>query len=106
MAQAIAQAMVKHPDKLTVRGVNADELMSMGRQADDIDGVIADLETALMTLKQANRIIDSKTHDELRKVLAYVRGTEKFEPAVAELVPQLIQYFANERAASTPTPST
>jgi hypothetical protein len=95
-----AASLRKQPD-LAPKGVTPDELESLGRQADDLDLVIADLEAILGTMKQANLIIDSKTHESLRKVLANVRSLEKFDAGVVDDVPQLIAYFKNTRAAKS-----
>jgi hypothetical protein len=87
-----AQAIRKYPE-VAPKDVDADELESMGHQADDIDLVIADLEALLNIFKQANLIIDSATNGMLRNVLAHVRGREKFDAGIVNHVPQLIEYF-------------
>lgn len=93
-----AQAMQKFPDKLAVAGVVPSELAEAGRAAEEIDGVIADLDAALNYFKQANLLLDAKAHTELRKVLAHLRSHEKFDPKLADLVPHLVTYFANAPA--------
>jgi hypothetical protein len=95
-----AAALRKQPD-LAPKGVTADELEALGKQADDLDLVISDLESLLGTMKQANLLIDSKTHESLRKVLANVRSLEKFNAGVVDDVPQLVAYFKNTRAAKS-----
>jgi len=96
-AQATADAVRKRPD-LAPKGVTADELEDMGRQADSIDYLIVDLEGILNQFKQANLLIDSRTNELLRKVLANVRSQEKFDAGVVKDVPHLIGYFSNTRA--------
>jgi hypothetical protein len=96
-ALATADAVRKRPD-LAPKGVTADELEDMGRQADAIDYLIVDLESILNQMKQANLLIDSRTNELLRKVLANVRAQEKFDAGVVKDVPHLIGYFSNSRA--------
>ena len=92
-----AEAMKKYPDRLTVKDVDPVELARDGRAAEDIDTVISDVEALLLRLKQANNLLDEKAHRELRKVLAYVRGQEKFDRGIVDLVPILVAYFSNTR---------
>lgn len=100
-----AQAMAKFPERLAVPGIDADALRQDGAAAEAIDGTIADLETALMYFKQGNLILDAKAHTELRKVLAFVRSQEKFDPRLADLVPHLVAYFANTPAEAPVEPT-
>ena len=102
-----SQAMTKFPERLAVPGVAPDALRQNGDAAESIDGTIADVEAVLLHLKQGNLILDAKAHTELRKVLAFVRSQEKFDPHLAELVPHLIAYFANTPAEAPvePTPT-
>jgi len=92
-AEKTAEAMQKYPGQLTIPGVGADDLASLGKQAEDIDVAIADVEALLHVLKQANRLIDADAYLHLRKVLAFVRSQESFDPSLPGLVPHLIAYF-------------
>ena len=65
--------------------------------SDQIDTVIVDMEVLLVKMKQAGTLIDAAAHEDLRKVLAFVRGQEKFDPRVVDLVPHLIEYFSTTR---------
>jgi hypothetical protein len=95
-----AEAMRKNPERFQVVGISPDSLQSYGRQAEDIDSVIVDLETVLGILKQNNTLLDARAHQSLRRVLAYVRSMEKFDPKLAALVPHLIAYFAKRGQAA------
>lgn len=99
-----AEAMRKHPDKLAADGVTPDALTTAGEMAESVDGVIAELESALTYFKQANNILDAEAHTALRRVLAHVRAKEKFDARLADLVPHLVAYFANEASQPTPNP--
>jgi hypothetical protein len=95
--ESTAEVMKKNPERLAVPQVTPDSLAASGRVAEDIDGVIGDVETLLLILKQANSLLDAEAHNNLRRVLAFVRGQEKFDPHLADLVPALIAYFSRER---------
>ena len=97
-----AEVLGKNADRITVPGVDPKALEKAGQAAEDIDAVISDLEHVLTTLKQANALLDSHAHRELRKVLAMVRSQEKFDPRLADLFQQLVSYFATSRAGSAP----
>jgi hypothetical protein len=45
-------------------------------------------------IKQANALLDSHAHRELRKVLDALRSQQKVELKLAELFPHLVGYFA------------
>jgi|GEM_PF-3116282 hypothetical protein len=45
-------------------------------------------------IKQANPLLDSHAHRELRKVLDALRSQQKVELKLAELFPHLVGYFA------------
>lgn len=92
-----AEAMRKNPERLAVPGLSAEELLVYGRQAEDIDAVIIDLENALSILRQNNALLDARAHQALRRVLAQVRGLEKFDPKITGLVPHLLEYFTRAR---------
>ncbi|HUT77106.1 MAG TPA: hypothetical protein VM285_05435, partial [Polyangia bacterium] len=81
-AQLTAEAARKHPQILP-DDVTPDELEAQGRQADDIDLAISDVEALLGRLKQANVMIDGKANEMLRKVLAHVRSKEKFGASIS-----------------------
>jgi hypothetical protein len=78
------------------------KLASAGRMAEEIDRVIVDVEAVLGVLKRANLILDARAHDELRKVLAFVRGQQKFDARIVDLVPHLLAYFSNEPPQKAP----
>jgi hypothetical protein len=107
--QKTAEAIRKHPGKLAACGVDPDLLDAKGAAAEDIDSVINDLEVVLAKLKQGNALLDVDANKELRKVLAFIRAQEKFDPSIPSLVPVLIDYFSNTRPTQTrsspdPTP--
>jgi hypothetical protein len=93
-----AAAMEKDPKRLAVPDLTAGQLLEYGKQAEDIDGVIIDLEVLLGVLRQNNLLLDSRAHKALRQVLAWVRAMEKFDPKVVSLVPHLIAYFSRSKA--------
>lgn len=95
--QKTSEAMLKYAAQLAVPGVDATKLAQKGQAAEDIDTLVFELEAALSVLKQANRLLDDDAHRDLRKVLAFVRGQEKFDPGIVNLLPSLIDYFANAR---------
>jgi hypothetical protein len=96
-AMLTAEAIRKQP-QLAPGGVTADELEAIGRQADDIDLVISDVEALLFKMKQANVMIDGKANEMLRRVLANVRALEKFDSGVVNSVTHLTGYFQNSRS--------
>ena len=95
--EATADAMAKNADRLCPHNVDANSLIEKGKMAEAIDRVIVDTENALTKLKQANLILDADAHEALRKVLAFVRGQEKFDPRITDLVPALESYFSSDR---------
>ena len=97
-AMSTADAIRRHSDRLTVPGVTADALEAAARAADEIDGVVADIEALHVVLKQANLLLDAEAHTLLRRVLAHVRSAEKFDPRITDLVPSLVRYFENAPA--------
>jgi hypothetical protein len=100
VCRSIARAMSKDPNRLKINGVTAAELEAFGNQADEIDGYLVDLEVISTKLRQNNFLLDARAHRGLRRVLSAVRAEEKFDPTILALVPELIEYFANE----APTP--
>lgn len=101
-----AEAMTKNAERLSVPGVDPDELAEAGRMAEAIDVVIGDVEQVLMVLKQGNVLLDGHAQRELRKVLAAVRSQEKFDPKLAELFGDLVSYFASSRpGGAAPAPA-
>ncbi len=97
VCEATADAMLKNPDRLAPFNVDPARLASQGRMSEEIDNVVVDTEVILVKMKQAGTLIDAAAHEELRKVLAFVRGQEKFDPRVVDLVPHLIEYFSTTR---------
>ena len=94
---ATAEAMDKDPERLAPHGVDKVRLAKLGEMAENIDNVIVDVEAITVRLKQANLLIDAEAHEELRKVLAFVRSQEKFDARILDLVPQLITYFSKNK---------
>ena len=94
--QMTAQAMRQNPGRLNVPEVNPDELERMGNMAEGMDLILNDLDMLREVCRQANLIIDSDTHNMLRRVLAFVRAQQKFDNTLPTLVPQLEVYFGNE----------
>lgn len=92
-----AEALVRHGDRINVSGVDAETLQKAARGAEAYDAAITDLEAVLVRLKQANLIHEAEAHEALRRVLAAVRAQEKFDPRAADVVPELVAYFANSR---------
>jgi hypothetical protein len=90
-----SDAMLKNPTRIVPHDVDALRLAIMGQMAEQIDQVIVDTEAILVKMKQANTLLDVAAHEGLRKVLAFVRSQEKFDPRITDLVPHLITYFAN-----------
>ena len=88
--------MDKDPERLAPHGVDKVRLTKLGEMAENIDNVIVDVEAITVRLKQANLLIDAEAHEELRKVLAFVRSQEKFDARILDLVPQLISYFSKK----------
>lgn len=94
---ATTEAMNKDPERLAPHGVDKDRLATLGKMAEDIDNVLVDIEAITVRLKQTNLLIDAEAHEELRKVLAFVRSQEKFDARILDLVPQLISYFGKNK---------
>jgi hypothetical protein len=95
-----AAAMQKDPERLAVPNLKPEQLIEYGKQAEDIDGVIIDLEVLLGVLRQNNLLLDSRAHKALRQVLAW--AMEKFDPKLSSLVPHLIAYFAKSKPEEAP----
>ena len=96
--EATAEAIVKNPDRIAPFNVKPERLASLGRMTEQIENTLVDLDALTVRVKQARGLIDEEAHNELRKVLAFVRSQEKFDPRVGDLVPALLEYFA--RAAN------
>lgn len=99
VCSATADSMRKDPSRLAVPNVDPDLLESMGQQADELKQVIKDVEVVLVKLVQAARLLDRSAYTQLRKVLAAVRGLEKFDPTLPDLVPDLISFFATRSSS-------
>ena len=97
VCEATTDAMQKNPERLRPPNVDAAILSEKGRMAEAIDQVIVDIEAILVKLKQANLLLDADAHTDLRKVLAFVRSQEKFDPRLTDLVPALISYFSHDK---------
>ena len=48
-----------------------------------------------LRVSQAELLARAEAHNALRRVLTFVRGQEKFDPRVIDLVPEVIEYFSN-----------
>jgi hypothetical protein len=96
-AKRTAVALRKDPERFkAIAGVvTPEQLEDFGRQADEMDDYIVDLENLLVICKQNNFLLDSRAHRSLRRVLSFVRGEEKFDPRIAEAFPELVEYFSN-----------
>src|SRR5262245_15870768 len=57
-----AEALKKYGARVSGAGVDPDELEKAGEMAEGIDVTIADVEHALMILKQANILLDGDAH--------------------------------------------
>jgi len=90
-----AEALRKNPDRLAIPGLDAETVARDGKAAEDFDNVLADLDALRVRLRQANLLLDNKAHENLRRVLAFVRAQEKFDSRLADLVPHLTAYFHN-----------
>jgi hypothetical protein len=97
VCEQTALAMQKDPERLAVPGLTPEKLINYGKQAEDIDAIIIDMEVLLGVLRQNNLLLDSRAHKALRQVLASVRALEKFDPKLATLVPHLINYFSRSK---------
>ncbi len=95
VCDAVAESMRKNPDRLCPHGVTADGLQAAGSFAELINGIVTDLSTTMSVISQSDVILSAEAHVGLRKVLAFVRGQEKFDPRIANLVPELIDYFSH-----------
>lgn len=94
---AVADAMTKNPERLAPYGVDARKLAELGRAAVDMDSAVTDVEAAAVRVRQADLILSSQAHDMLRRVLTFVRGQQKFDPRIGDLVPDLLDYFSKAR---------
>ena len=92
-AQA-AEAMRANPERFCPIGVTPESLEAAGRAAAKVEVVRVDTRTAYTRISQAGLILNGRAHDELRKVLAFIRGQQKFDPRIADLAPCVIEYFA------------
>lgn len=99
VCSAVAAAIRKNPERLCPHGVDPDRLEAMGRAAEDMTGVVVDLKAATLRAAQGDLLLGAEAHDVLRRVMAFVRSQEKFDPHVADLVPQLVSYFSRKVSA-------
>jgi hypothetical protein len=94
---ATADAMQKNPERLKPHNVAADKLAKLGDSVEKISMTLVDIDAVTAKMKQAGLILEVEAHDELRKVLAFVRSQIKFDPRITDLVPHLMEYFSNDR---------
>jgi hypothetical protein len=97
----VADCMRKNPGRLCPVNVKAEDLEALGRDADAAAGASTDVKTAALRVSQVEAIVNARAHEGLRRVLAFVRSQEKFDPRLAGLVPELIAYFSH-RPSQTP----
>ena len=89
------------------KGVTATSLRTKGQRAEDIDGVIADLEVVLQTLKQANLLFDAEAWDHLRAVNDQVKAQSKRDKKLLAVFRPLIDFLAKgPRAPKKAAPAT
>ncbi|MDJ0766674.1 MAG: hypothetical protein QNJ97_27120 [Myxococcota bacterium] len=97
VCEAVAQAMRKYPDRIRPMDITADGLTDLGDKAMALHGAITDVSTIMTSLQQGDLIFSAMAHEGLRRVLAFVRSAEKFDPRLPDLVPELIDYFSSRR---------
>jgi hypothetical protein len=90
----VADAMRKNPGRLCPANVKAEDLEVLGRDAEAAASARTDVRTAALRVSQVEAIANARAHEALRRVLAFVRSEEKFDPRLAGLVPELIEYFS------------
>jgi hypothetical protein len=90
----VADCMRKNPSRLCPVNVKAEDLEALGRDAEAAAGARTDVRTAALRVSQVEAIVNARAHEGLRRVLAFVRSQEKFDPRLAGLVPELIEYFS------------
>lgn len=76
------------------KDVTAANLREAGRQAEEIDLVIRDLEVLLAKVKQGNLIKDADAWDKLRAVNDQVKTQAKRNPQLLTVFADLIEYMA------------
>ncbi|MDD5310076.1 MAG: hypothetical protein PHU25_22390 [Deltaproteobacteria bacterium] len=96
----VADAMRKNPERLRPANVTAEDLDALARETEAVSGMSTDVRAAALRVSQVEIIVNARAHDALRRVLAFVRSEEKFDPRLSGLVPELIEYFS--RRASQP----
>jgi hypothetical protein len=97
VCEATAEALNKDPARLSPHGVTADKLVSISRAAESMEACVIDMKAMEVRATQASLILSGQAYDELRKVLTFVRGQQKFDNRIADLVPQLIEYFSHQK---------
>ncbi|HEY3452457.1 MAG TPA: hypothetical protein VGK67_39300 [Myxococcales bacterium] len=86
------------------RGVTADSLRTLGKRAEDIDSVIANLEVVLSILKQSNLLFDGEAWEQLRKVNDQVKAQGKHTPELLTIFEPVLRYFAKGPRKTEPEP--
>ena len=105
VCDTVAESMRKNPDRICPYGITADQVEASGRVVDLINSLGTDLAETMGVIAQSDVILSAEAHDNLRKVLAFVRGQEKFDPRLGHLVPELIEYFSRRSSGQTETDS-
>jgi hypothetical protein len=98
-----ASEMEKANGSFFVPGVDGETLRKQGEQVDTIKDVIRDVEVALIVLKQAETIIDTKTYEMLRRVRAQVKAQAAFDPSLNERFASVIDYFSVSKKSKPQT---
>lgn len=102
-----AEAIEKAGSKFMLpEGVTAGVLRESGQRAEDIDGVIVDLEVILATLKQANLLFDAGAWSVLRKVNDQVKPQAKGNPELLAIFKQLVEFLAKGQRRRKAEPET
>jgi hypothetical protein len=91
-----AEAMRANPERFCPIGVTPESLETAGRSAAKAEGVRVDVQTVYTQVSQVEMILNGRAHDELRKVLAFIRSQQKFDPRIADLAPCVVEYFSRK----------
>jgi len=105
VGQITGQTLKDNVSRISVPGLDLDELIQLAASADAMNQVISELETLANTFRQGNLMLDSQVHLMLARVIRYVRAGEKDDPQLPGLFTDLVKYFSNARK-TTPTAAT
>lgn len=94
MADIVADTLEKAGSALTVPpDLTPTNLRESGHRAEGQDQVVADLEVAMVTAKQANLLFDAEAYELLRRVHDQVKAQAKQNPQLATQFEALTAYF-------------